>query len=137
MDPKYRVIVENWNKFINEEEQVEEGLMDMFRQVGRDFTGAREGAQDLRRKVGRLMYMSRNDDEFPGAAENLVSSLRAQGVEFLRPDTTGAPVVDPDEVEAAIGAYMKDYDQYDNFQSVLLKLKNALDDFIKGKKRKE
>jgi len=31
MDPKYRVIVENWNKFINEEEQVEEGLFDSFK----------------------------------------------------------------------------------------------------------
>ena len=31
MDPKYRVIVENWNKFVNEEEQVEEGLFDSFK----------------------------------------------------------------------------------------------------------
>ena len=136
MDSKYRVIVENWNKFINEEEQVEEGIMDMVRQVGRDFTGALEGAQVLRRKVGRLMHMTPSEDGFSSRAEDLLGSLRAQGVEWLRPDTTGAPVVDPDEVEAAIGAYMKDNDQYDNFQSVMINLKNALDDFIKGKKRK-
>lgn len=136
MDPKYRVIVENWNKFINEEEQVEEGIMDMVRQVGRDFTGALEGAQVMRRKVGRLMHMTPSEDGFSSRAEDLLGSLRAQGVEWLRPDTTGAPVVDPDEVEAAIGAYMKDNDQYDNFQSVMINLKNALDDFIKGKKRK-
>lgn len=140
MDKGYKVIVENWNKFLNEEEKVEEGIMDMFRQVGRDVTGALKGAEDMRREVKRLMRMYPGDDKFYGTAASLKGSLRAQGVNWMKPDAGGAPVVDPDEVEAAIDAYMENpggRNEYDNFESTLLNLKNALDDFIAGKKRKK
>jgi len=127
MDKGYKVIVENWNKFLNEEEKVEEGVMDTVRRIGREFTGALGGAYQLRRKVERLKNLFATDGDFSSTAAEVVTALQAQGV-------------NTDEIEAQIKAYEKkpfNQSAHEELQITLRDLEYKLGRFMAGKKREK
>ena len=117
---------------------------DMFRQVGRDFVGKLKSAQDMRKYVDRLVrgprpiparYDPSRSDKFSSNAENLLGSLKAHGVDWMRPSAGGEEIADHKELRKVIEAYKEEpRAQYENFETAMLKLKNALDAYIRGEK---
>ena len=130
--------MENWNKFVNEEEQVEEGIMDTIRQTARDFTGKLKAAQRMRNLANRLVNVDPFNDprsnEFFSDSNNLIGMLKSHGVDWMRPAAGGEKIVDVGELSQIIDAYREDPEgQYERFESAMLNLKKALDAYIRGK----
>jgi len=133
-----KLIMENWNNFVNEEEQVEEGIMDTIRQTARDFTGKLKSAKEMRNLVNRLVntdpFNDPRSNEFFRDSEQLVGLIKAHGVDWMRPAAGGEQIADAGELSGIIGAYKEDpAGQSQNFESAMLNLKNALDAYIEGK----
>ena len=131
-----KIIKEELETVLSENSAItREGIGDMFRQVGRDFVGKLKDAQEMRHLVARLVDDTPRSDKFFGNAENLLGSLRAHGVDWMRPAAGGVEIVDHKELRRVIEAYKEDpFGQYENFQTAMLKLKNALDAYIRGEK---
>jgi len=130
--------MENWNNFVNEEEQVEEGIMDTIRQTARDFTGKLKAAQRMRNLANRLVNVDPFNDprsnEFFSDSDNLIGMLKAHGVDWMRPAASGEKIVDAGELSQIIDAYREDPEgQYERFESAMLNLKKSLDAYIRGK----
>jgi len=138
MSSEMKLIMESWNKFLNEGEQVEEGLGDMFRQIGRSMTGAMSSAKDMRNLVSRIERYNTGvpDEWFDRHAENLIGTLKAHAVEWFNRDAGPRdPVrgVDPDEFERILRAYRKNPARHhDEFISAMRNLRKALDAYIQG-----
>jgi len=133
-----KLIMENWNNFVNEEEQVEEGIMDTIRQTARDFTGKLKAAQRMRNLANRLVNVDPFNDprsnEFFSDSDNLIGMLKAHGVDWMRPAASGEKIVDAGELSQIIDAYREDPEgQYERFESAMLNLKKSLDAYIRGK----
>jgi len=133
-----KLIMENWNKFVNEEEQVEEGIMDTIKQTTRDFTGKLKSAKEMRNLANRLVNVDPFNDprsnEFFRDSEQLVGLIKAHGVDWMRPAAGGEQIADAGELSRIIGAYKEDpAGQSQNFESAMMNLKNALDAYIEGK----
>jgi hypothetical protein len=126
---------------IQKELRQEGGFGDMFRQVGRDLVGKLKTAQEMRNEVNKLMNIDPWNDprsnEFFGSSEHLIGLLEAHGVDWMRPEAGSGSeeIADPGELRRVIEVYKEDPSgQYENFESVMRNLKNALDTYIKGQK---
>lgn len=127
-------------RLVKEEMQKElrqEGFGDMFRQTGRDFVGKLKYAQKMQNEVNKLVNIDPWNDprsnEFFGSSEHLIRLLKTHGVDWMSPEAE--EIVDPGELRRVIEAYKEDPSgQYENFESVMRNLKNALDAYIKGQK---
>ncbi len=124
---------------IQKELRREGGFGDMFRQVGRDFVGKLKYAKKMQNEVNKLVNIDPWNDprsnEFFGSSEHLIGLLEAHGVDWMSPEAGGEEIVDPGELRRVIEAYKEDPSgQYENFESVMRNLKNALDAYIKGQK---